>query len=111
MYELSIFAKAKIAYCIDFSISFRLFGASSLNFSRLIFSLIAFIRFSLSVSATFCFFINLSTRPSVSTNFTSPVQNGWHVLQISTDIESTVAQTVNLFPHAQVTIAFSLYVG
>src|SRR3989344_8286408 len=52
-----------------------------------------------------CFFWNRSTLPIVSTNLISPVKNGWHLEQMSTLIAAFVDTTINVFPHAQVTVA------
>lgn len=62
-------------------------------------------------TAATCIFWNFSTRPKVSTNFISPVKNGWHLAQISTLSFGLVAPTVNEFPHAQFTIQSSYHWG
>src|SRR5690606_18977396 len=50
------------------------------------------------------FFLNLSTRPPVSTNFCWPVKNGWHTAQISTRRFFLTEPVSNVFPQEQVTV-------
>lgn len=45
--------------------------------------------------------LNFSTLPAVSISFSLPVKNGWHLLQISTEISGLVEPTINLLPQAQ----------
>ena len=60
----------------------------------------------------FCeyFFLNRSTRPSVSTIFCVPVKNGWQTEQISIRISGFVDRVFTTDPHAQAMVA-SLYSG
>src|SRR5215510_13143696 len=51
------------------------------------------------------FFLNRSTRPSVSTIFCVPVKNGWQFEQISTLMSPTVDRVLNELPQAQWTVA------
>ena len=57
-------------------------------------------------------FLNLSTRPPVSTSFCLPVKKGWHLLQISTLSVSTslVVPVLNVSPQAHTTVT-SWYLG
>ena len=50
------------------------------------------------------FFLNRSTRPSVSTIFWVPVKNGWHPAQISTLMLPIVDRVLNVLPQAQWTV-------
>jgi hypothetical protein len=45
--------------------------------------------------------LNFSMRPAVSTNFSLPVKNGWHMLQMSTLISGTVLRVENVLPQPQ----------
>ena len=54
---------------------------------------------------------NFSTLRAVSTNFCSPVKNGWQREQSSVLISSIVEPTSNSLPQAQVTFALLLYFG
>ena len=47
------------------------------------------------------FFVNRSTRPSVSISFWRPVKNGWHAEQISRCSSDLVDRVINVLPHAQ----------
>jgi len=49
-------------------------------------------------------FLNLSTRPPVSTSFCLPVKKGWHFEQISTLIFSFVEPVSITLPQAQVIV-------
>ena len=64
-------------------------------------------------SERFCdtsiFFLNLSILPSVSMYFCLPVYSGWHLLQISTRMLSTVDCVTKELPHAHVTVT-SLFI-
>ena len=56
------------------------------------------------------FFVNRSTRPSVSISFWRPVKNGWQAEQISRCSSGLVERVLNVLPHAHRT-STSLYVG
>src|SRR2546423_5629971 len=56
------------------------------------------------------FFLNRSTRPSVSMIFCVPVKNGWQFEHISTLMSPPVERVLYLLPHAQCT-ATSRYTG
>ena len=56
------------------------------------------------------FFVNRSTRPSVSISFWRPVKNGWHCEQISSRSSSLVDRVFQVAPHAQRT-STSWYFG
>ena len=54
-------------------------------------------------------FLNLSTRPPVSTSFCFPVKNGWHFEQISTRIFFFVEPVSITLPQAQVIVVCSYF--
>src|SRR5258706_16074072 len=56
------------------------------------------------------FFVNRSTRPSVSISFWRPVKNGWQAEQISRCSSGLVERVLNVLPHAQRT-STSAYLG
>src|SRR6266850_790253 len=56
------------------------------------------------------FFVNRSTRPSVSISFWRPVKNGWHAEQISRCSSGLVERVLKVLPQAQRT-STSLYFG
>lgn len=56
------------------------------------------------------FFLNLSTRPALSTIFSLPVKNGWQAEQISTRISALFERVLKVLPQAQVTV-HSTYSG
>jgi len=47
------------------------------------------------------FFVNRSTRPSVSISFCRPVKNGWQFEQISRCSSGLVDRVFHVWPHAQ----------
>src|SRR4029077_715768 len=59
----------------------------------------AFLRLS-DVCAPY-FFVNRSTRPSVSSSFCLPVKNGWQLEQISRCSSGLVDRVFHVAPHAQ----------
>ena len=56
------------------------------------------------------FFLNLSTRPALSTIFSLPVKNGWQAEQISKRISALFERVLKVLPQAQVTL-HSTYSG
>src|SRR5580700_3620483 len=55
--------------------------------------------------------LNLSTRPAVSTSFCCPVNSGWQAAQISTEISGSVEPVTNVLPQAQCTRASGYHLG
>src|SRR5688572_5787460 len=77
-------------------------------FAVTLFFVVAFAAFAAVAAVLRCsdvcapnFFVNRSTRPSVSINFWRPVKKGWQAAQISRCSSGLVDRVLNVLPHAQ----------